>query len=154
MHRGSTLFLRLVVLFIGIVALTICVYALWIGIASGKPDNYIPVLVGLCIPAIPFYVALYQTMKLLDYIDKNKAFSSLSIAALQIIKYCAVIIAVMFTLLSPYVYRITQEEDAPGILLLNLIIIGASIVIATFAAVLQKLLQSAIAIKSENDLTV
>ena len=37
---------------------------------------------------------------------------------------------------------------------LDLVIIGASMVIAVFAAVLQRLLQEAIDIKTENDLTV
>ena len=33
--------------------------------------------------AIPFYFALYQAFKLLRYIDKNKAFSELSVKALK-----------------------------------------------------------------------
>jgi len=37
---------------------------------------------------------------------------------------------------------------------MGLVIIFASVVIAAFAALLQKLLQNAIEIKSENDLTV
>lgn len=47
-----------------------------------------------------------------------------------------------------------ERDDAPGIIVIGLIIIFASMVIAVFAAVLQKLLKEAIAIKSENDLTV
>ncbi|MED4598856.1 DUF2975 domain-containing protein, partial [Bacillus subtilis] len=41
-----------------------------------------------------------------------------------------------------------------GIIVIGLVIIFASMVIAVFAAVLQKLLKEAIDIKSENDLTV
>lgn len=44
-------------------------------------------------------------------------------------------------------------EDITGIFMLALIRILASSVVATFAAVLQRLLQDAIDIKSENDLT-
>ncbi|MGV2643750.1 DUF2975 domain-containing protein, partial [Clostridium perfringens] len=47
-----------------------------------------------------------------------------------------------------------EKDDAPGIILIGMALIFASIVIAVFAAVLQKLLQEAIDIKSENDLTV
>ena len=41
-----------------------------------------------------------------------------------------------------------------GSALIGMVVIGASLVIAVFAAVLQRLLQEAIDIKSENDLTV
>ena len=46
------------------------------------------------------------------------------------------------------------EGDRAGVVMLGLLSILASSVIATFAAVLQKLLQEAIDIKLENDLTV
>lgn len=47
-----------------------------------------------------------------------------------------------------------KKIDPPSFIPIGLIIIFSSIVIAVFAAVLQKLLQEAINIKSENDLTV
>lgn len=117
-------------------------------------DRYRPVLAGLYVAAIPFFVALYKAMKLLQYIDANKAFSVLSMSALRHIKYCAVTIAGLFVIGMPYIYRAADQDDAPGVLAIGLIIVFASIVIAVFAAVLERLLESAMAIKSENDLTV
>ena len=43
----------------------------------------------------PFFVALYQALKFLTYIDKNKAFSNKSIKALRNIKICATIFSVL-----------------------------------------------------------
>jgi hypothetical protein len=40
------------------------------------------------------------------------------------------------------------------VIAIGLVIVGASVAVAVFAAVLQRLLENAIAIKSENDLTV
>lgn len=54
----------------------------------------------------------------------------------------------------PFFYIVAKLEDAPGIMLIGLGIIFASTIIAVFAAVLQRLLQEAIDIKSENDLTI
>jgi hypothetical protein len=54
----------------------------------------------------------------------------------------------------PLFYLVADKDDAPGIIVIGMIIIFASMVIAVFAAVLQKLLKEAIDIKSENDLTV
>lgn len=47
-----------------------------------------------------------------------------------------------------------EIDDAPGIILLGMVMIFASMEIAVFAAFLQRLLQEAIDIKSENDLIV
>ena len=112
------------------------------------------VLIDLYATAIPFYFALYQAFKLLSYIDKNKAFSDLSVKALKNIKYCAITISILYVAGMPLFFLMADKDDAPGIIVLGLVIIFASIVIAVFAAVLQKLLKDAIDIKSENDLTV
>ena len=106
------------------------------------------------VSAIPFYFALYQAFKLLSYIDKNKAFSELSVKALKNIKYCAITISSLYVVVMPLFYLIAELDDAPGLILIGMVIIFASMVIAVFAAVLQRLLQEAIDIKSENDLTV
>jgi hypothetical protein len=104
--------------------------------------------------AIPFYFALYQAFKLLRYIDKNKAFSQISVIALKKIKHCAIIISILHVLVLPLFYLFAEKDDAPGVIFVGLVVPFASMVIAVFAAVLQKLLKEAIDIKSDNDLTV
>jgi ABC-type tungstate transport system substrate-binding protein len=51
-------------------------------------------------------------------------------------------------------YPIADADDAPGLIIIGAAIACAPVVIAVFAAVLERLLQSAIDLKSENDLTV
>lgn len=154
MQSGSTIILRGAVSLIALITLAMCVFALPAGIASDQTDYYRPILIGMYLPAVPFFLALYQTLKLLGYIDKNQAFSALSAKALMIIKYCALTITGLYAAGMPYIYYAAEEDDAPGVILIGLVIIFASFVIATAAAVLQKLVQHAVAIKSENDLTV
>ncbi|MDW7674668.1 MAG: DUF2975 domain-containing protein, partial [Bacillota bacterium] len=113
-----------------------------------------PLLIGLYVTAIAFFAALYQTLKLLSYIDKNKAFSELSVKALKIIKICAITISGFYVVMLPFVYLVAEKDDAPGLIIIGMVPPFASAVIAVFAAVLQKLLKNAIDIKSENDLTV
>jgi hypothetical protein len=51
--------------------------------------------------------------------------------------------------------KITNGNDDPaGFIVIGLVVIFTSAVIATAAAVFQKLLQNAVDLKSENDLTV
>ena len=160
MKRGTTLFLKIAVILIGIPVLALCIFLVpEIGNFAAElyPDiayvKYL-VLIDLYAAAIPFYFALYQAFKLLSYIDKNKAFSDLSVKALKTIKYCAITISILFAAGMPLFYLIGDKDDAPGVIVLGLVIIFASMVIAVFAAVLQRLLQEAIDIKSENDLIV
>lgn len=156
--KRETLFLKTVVILIGLPILALCVWGLpsiMKEAADYFPAQWIyPVFVLIYLSAIPYFIALYQAFKLLSYIDKNEAFSELSVRALKSIKYCGFAISIMFAASEPFLYLIADMDDAPGIILMGLIIIFASFVIAVFAAVLQKLLKSAIDIKSENDLTV
>ncbi|WEZ03281.1 DUF2975 domain-containing protein [Bacillus subtilis] len=160
MNRMSTIFLKIALVLIGIPILALCIF-LVPKIANYSAElfpniayiKYI-VFIYLYVTAIPFYFALYQAFKLLSYIDKNKAFSSLSVRALKNIKYCAVTISIFYAAGMPVFYLMAEIDVAPGIIVIGLIIIFASMVIAVFAAVLQKLIKEAIDIKSENDLTV
>lgn len=158
--KRETLFLKFVVVIMGLPVLALCIFLLP-GIAeyfaelNPKLDflQY-PFLIGLYITAIVFFFALYHTLKLLSYIDKNEAFSELSVKALKNIKYCAITIGALYVVFMPLIYLMAEVDDAPGIILIGLVIIFGCMVVAVFAAVLQKLLKNAIDIKLENDLTV
>jgi hypothetical protein len=154
MKHSSTLFLQSVIFLIGLIVLYACVVGIpWL-VGAPSLSGYDPILLSLYIPAIPFFIALFQATKLLNYIDTNRAFSVLSVKAFRNIKLCAVGIAGFFALAMPYIFYVADKDDSPGALLIGLVIMFASLVIATFAAVLQKLVQNAVDIKAENDLTV
>ena len=154
MKQRSTLFLRLAIISIGLFVLTLCVYVLPLLISDDNTGYYKPLLICLYVPAMPFFWALYQSLKLLQYIDANNAFSVQSVKAFRVIKNCGISIGIIFMLVSPYAYKVADMDDAPGVLLINLVIAGASFVIAAFSSLLQKMVQNAVDIKSENDLTV
>ncbi|SEG42648.1 DUF2975 domain-containing protein [Paenibacillus sp. UNC499MF] len=159
MKKASTLFLKLAVILMGIPVLALCIFLvpnvanfaaeLYPNIASMKYFVFI-LMYGA---AIPFYFVLYQAFNLLRYMDKSKSFSQLSVNALKNIKHNAITISSLYVLGMPLIHFIAKKVDPP-IGLLGLVIIFSSLVIAFFAAVLQRLLQEAIIIKSENDLTV
>ena len=160
MDKVTTLFLKIAVILLGVPILLLCIFLVpELGKEAGKmlPEfaffQYWVYIVFYG-STIPFYYALYQAFKLLRYIDKNKAFSDLSVAALKKIKYCAILIACLHVLVLPLFYIFAELDDAPGVIFVGLVVPFASMVIAVFAAVLQKLLKEAIDIKSENDLTV
>ena len=160
MKKSSTVFLQIVIVLIGIVALAIMIrFPLTEGRATNLDLVSIyadPFLVYGYLASIAFFVALYQAFKLLGYIGQNKVFSLNSVKALRTIKYCAMIL-IGFIVGAEAYFNIVQRgkgEDIAGGVAIGLVMIFLSVVIATAAAVFERLLQSAVEIKSENDLTV
>lgn len=158
--KKETIFLKLAVFFIGLPILALCIILLpWIAkdaaVSSTKMAYVLyGILIIMYISAIPFFTSLYQGFRLLTYIDDNKAFSELSVKALRNIKNCAATISILYVLSMPLFYIVGEVDDAPGAILIGLLFIFAPMVISVFAAVLQRLLQNAIDIKNDNDLTI
>ncbi|WP_210471528.1 DUF2975 domain-containing protein [Sporosarcina sp. 6E9] len=158
MKRGSTFFLKIAVFLIGAPVLALGIFGVTYLVNNPANPDYAhilyPIVIGMYVSVIPFFVALYQAFKLLSYIDKSQAFSDMSVVALKKIKYCALIISGLYAVILPFVFLVADLDDAPGLVIIGMVPVFASMVIAVFAAVLQRLLQEAITIKSENDLTV
>lgn len=143
MIRGTTLFLKTVFL-IGISILALFILFLpWLvsEVAKMIPElAYLryPVLIVLYAALIPFSFALYNTFKLFNCIKKNKACSELSVKALKNIKYCAIIISVLYVIGMPVLFLVAEIDDAPGLILFGFYVIIASLLSAVLAAFLQK----------------
>ncbi len=156
MTHSSTHFLRAVILIVGLIVSAILVIGLpqlLLGEIQGDFDyGYIFLL--MYVSAVPFFYALWDAMKLLGYIDHNKAFSIDSVSALNRIKLCGYTICALYALGMPYIFYMGDKDDAPGVVAIAFVIIGASFIVATAAAVIQQLFQKAVDIKQENDLTV
>ncbi|MBI4080531.1 MAG: DUF2975 domain-containing protein, partial [Candidatus Levybacteria bacterium] len=106
------------------------------------------------IASIPFFVGLYQAFKLLNLIDSNKAFSQDAVNTLKHMKFASLSLIGFIALALFYIRFFVHGDDPAGPTMLGILAAFAVAVIATAAAVFQKLLQNAVDIKSENDLTV
>lgn len=164
MKRSSTIFLQIVLVLLGLGVLT---FLIWEPLLEGRNVNSTlfqvyfqdPFLAYIYLGAIPFFVGLTQAFRLLGYIGKNKVFTSQSVRALRMIKYCALTTAaaiigadaflVIHARLQP-----STADDAAGAVMLGIIATLASIIVATAAGVFERMLQKAVEMKSENDLTV
>ncbi|MCO5234929.1 MAG: DUF2975 domain-containing protein [Chitinophagaceae bacterium] len=159
MKRIPTAFLQAVIVLIGIVALAILIRlpltegrAVNLDLFSIYSDPFI--LYGYA-TSIAFFVALYKAFRLLGYIGQNKVFSPGSVGALKSIKYCAILTGILIAAAGLYIKIFHNKEDDPaGFLAICIVTTFASLVVATAAAVFEKILQNAIDMKSENDLTI
>ncbi len=153
MKKGSTLFLKLVLVFMAVITL---IALIWFPQTEGRAANLDvisiyrdPFIIYIYLASTPFFVALYQAFKLVGLIDRNQIFSQLSVKTVGKIKYCA--LAIIGFLLGAIVYIrfMVHGDDPAGPIMLGLITIFATSVIATAAGVLQKLLQKVVDIKSK-----
>jgi hypothetical protein len=160
MKRSSTIFLQIVIVLIGIGALALM---LWEPHLEGRNAHATlfeiyfkdPFLAYAYTASIAFFVALYQAFKLLGYIGANQVFSQRSVKALRTIKYCALTLVAFIVGAEAYFFIFVRgKDDIAGGVMIGLVMIFVSVVAATAAAVFERLLQSAVEIKSENDLTV
>ena len=158
MKKGSTLFLKIALLILAIPVVALAIFGLyWLSQNPANPDYVYmlyPIVIGIYVTVIPFLIALVQAYKLLSFIDHNEAFSQQSVQALMKIKYCAISISAVYAIILPFVFMLAEMDDAPGLVFVGAAPIFASLVVAVFAAVLQKLLHEAIDYKNENELTV
>ena len=114
-----------------------------------------PFLAYMYIASIPFFVALYQAFKVLGYVRQNKTFSPATVKALRTIKYCAIAIIGFVAVSVIFMYPMFgDKDDRPAGVFMRILITFPSFVIATAAAMFERILQNAVDIKSENDLTV
>jgi hypothetical protein len=112
-----------------------------------------PFLAYMYVASIPFFAALYQAFKVLGYVRQNKTFSPATVKALRTIKYCA--LAIIGFVAVGVIFMINgDKDDRPAGVFMRILIIFPSIVIAAAAGMFEKILQNAVDIKSENDLTV
>jgi len=153
-----TIFLQAVIVLIGICAL---VLMLWEPHLEGRNAHATlfeiyfkdPFLAYAYIASIPFFVALYQAFKVLGYIGQNKAFSQATVKALQTIKFCALGIIGLVAIGELFI-MLGDSDDRAGGVFIGILITFGSVVIATAAAMFERILQNAVDIKSENDLRV
>jgi hypothetical protein len=144
---------------IGILALAILV---WFPLTEGRATNLDllgiysdPFILYGYAASTAFFVALYKAFKLLGYIGQNRVFSSYSVKSLKSIKYCAIVLSILIVTAGLYIRIFHSKEDDPaGFLAICILTTFVSVAVATAAAIFEKILQNAVDMKSEHDLTI
>jgi DUF2975 family protein len=158
MKWGATLFLRAVLVLIGIGALT---FLLWEPHLEGRNAHATvfeiyfndPFLAFAYVASIPFFMGLFHAFRVLSYAGRNLEFSPPAVRSVRTIKYCAIAL-VGFVLVAEVIIMLGESDDRAGGVMMGVFILFASTVVATGTAILERTLQNAVEMKSERDLTV
>jgi len=160
MKKSSTIFLQVVIVLIAIGALALM---LWEPHREGRNAHATlfqiyfndPFLAYAYAASIAFFTALYQAFKLLGYVGRSEVFSENAVKALRTIKHSAMSLVAFILGAEVYFFVVERgKDDIAGGVMMGVLMIFVSVVVATAAAVFERTLQSAVELKSENDLTV
>jgi len=157
--RSSTAFLQGVIALIGLGALGLL---LWEPHLEGRNAHATvfevyfkdPFLAYAYLGSVPFFVALYHGFKVLGYAGQNRIFSQTAVKSLRTIKWCAISLIGFVAGGELFILLLNDSDDRAGGVFMGVLITFGSIVMATAAATFERILQSALDLKSENDLTV
>lgn len=156
MKPRSTVFLQAAIVLIGMVTLALMIR---FPLTEGRAKNldlisiYLdPFILYWYVASSAFFVALYNAFKLLGYIRQNQAFSLNSVKTVRNIKHCTIVLGILIVMAGIYI-RIyhTNDDDPAGFLAPGMVTVFVCMVAATAAAVFEKILQSGMDIKSENE---
>lgn len=147
MKRASTIFLQVVIVILAIGVLT---FLLWEPHLEGRNVNATlfeiyfkdPFLAYIYLAFVPFFVTLYQAFKILGFARRNEIFSPPSVRAFRIIKYCALTTTTLILGAEVYIFIFVRGTDdiAGGVMMGVIILVSA--IIATAAAVFERILQN------------
>jgi hypothetical protein len=162
MKRGITVFLQFVIVALGAGALALLLWEPHIeGVNAQATTLYQiyfddPFLMLVYAGSIPFFIALYQAFKLLGYVGRNEVFSHEAVKALRTIRYCALFIIGFVVAEELFIFLVHggDAEDPGAPIFMGILITFGSLVAATAAAMFERIVQHAVEMKSENDLTV
>jgi hypothetical protein len=141
MKRSTIIFLQSFIIIFGIVVLG---FLIRVPLTEGRAVNLDlyhiyadPFILFGYIAAIPFYVALYKSFKILEYYKQNKIFSLIVVSALKIIKYCAILFSIFIISAGIFIKLFHNKKDDPaGFISLCILTTFLSFVVAIIAGVL------------------
>src|SRR6185436_6212526 len=133
MKRGSTLFLKVVLL---LIAIGVLAWLLWFPQTEGRAANLDlisiytdPFIIFGFIASIPFFVGLYQAFKLLNLIEANKAFSQAAVNTLRNMKFASLGLIGFIAGAVLYIRFFVHGDDPAGPTALGIIVAFAALVI-------------------------
>jgi hypothetical protein len=157
--RGSILFLKAVILLVGVGVLAGLLWEPQVEGVNAHADQFTiyfrdPFLAYVYVGSVPFFFGLYQGFKVLGYLGEGQAFSPAAVTAMRRIKYCALALIAFIVGGEAYIILSTGSDDKAGGVAMGVFTGFPCLVTMAAAAVLERVLQNAVDLKSEHDLTV
>lgn len=148
MKKSPTIFLQVVIVIIGIGTVALM---LWEPHIEGRNAHATlfeiyfkdPFLAYVYIASTPFFMALYQSFKVLRYVRQDNTFSQATVKGLRTIKYCAIVLASLIVAAEVYLFiAMSGKDDIAGGVAMGLFMIFTSVVVATVTGMFERILKN------------
>jgi len=142
----KTFFLKIILILMFIPIVVICCFAapqlIIEGLVSSEVEFWfvLPFSVLMSLVLLPVVYAIFQTWNLFSNIEKSDYYSDDSAKRLKTIMHCAYITTGLFVGMMPSMFYFAENDDAPGLALLGLVFVGASIAVVVFASLMRDLI--------------
>ena len=143
----KALFLKAAVILIGILVTALLIFVLPLiaedAAASSLKMAYVlyAILTIMYISSAPFFALLFQIFKVLNYVQAEEFFSKPTLNALNKIKRYGYTISFLYLLALPLFYIVGEVDDAPGVILIGMFFLFASLVLSVSTDLFQNLLK-------------
>jgi hypothetical protein len=156
LRRSLTILLQTVIVLIGI---AVFIFLLWEPQIEGRNAHATlfeiyfndPFLAWAYSASVFFFVAVYQTFKLVGDVRRNDALSLRSLRALRITKYCGIVLVGFVALGVAYLFIMVRgEDDIAGGVAMGILVASISAAMAITAAMFERSLQNRMSLKRQS----
>lgn len=110
--------------------------------------------ISLYLSAIASLLIIYYMYRMLGLVDNDRAFSAMSLIYVRAIFRLTIMEFIVLIGTVPFVYYIADNDDAPGVMIIDLGMLIIPLAVATFVSIIEKLLKNAIELKLDYELTI
>ena len=140
--------MKVMLIIAGLGILFLDLYVLPLAIIAEGNDDYLMrpylmiIYLSIYIMSFPFFVILFKAFIMLNLIKIEQFYSLKTVKNFQVIKVCAYSITLVVFVDLPFLFFLADYEDAPGLLLMGIIIFGVSLFIALLITRLMLLIEA------------
>jgi hypothetical protein len=140
--------MKVMLIIAGLGILFLDLYVLPLAIIAEGNDDYLMrpylmvIYLSIYIMSFPFFVILFKAFITLNLIKIEQFYSLKTVKNFQVIKVCAYSITLVVFVDLPFLFFLADYEDAPGLLLMGIIIFGVSLFIALLITRLKLLIEA------------
>jgi len=140
-NKLSIIYLKITTLSVMLATLALLIFILYIAITAENIEYYRAVLFVISASIVPLILGAYYFLKLLIFVAKKTTPVKQLSKNLDYIKYSAFAVSAIYIAGMPIILYAAEKDDAPGVVLIALIIIAIFFTVGVFVSVVQNLLQ-------------
>lgn len=128
------LIIKIIIILISTIILTLSIHGLIVYFNNGpfNPEYakiLYPPFIGVYVSTLLIYLCLFNIYRVIKNIEKKQGYSLSTYRYIVYIQLFSFQITIIYLFISYFIYKIADMDDAPGLILINILILLVSIII-------------------------